>query len=136
MRWINQIIIVVFLCGLLTGNLFTVQGSDKEDARIVMESYFEALKGGDAQTILSILTDPLLSTKRDLLENNTSYPSYLITYYENSTMVIKGIDYPKENMSIVRTEILFAGDIHSIKSKFILKYANGAWTIAQEYSEP
>jgi hypothetical protein len=135
MRWINTIIITIFLFGLLAGNLFAIHSSDEENARIVMESYFSALKSGDTQKILSILTDPLLSTKRDLLEKNTHYSSYLINYYENASMVIKEIIFPKENMSIITTEILFAGDIHSIKSKFILKYESGTWKIAQEISE-
>ena len=136
MRRIRYIIIIVLVSGFLIGNLPIAHASDQNDARIVMESYFEALKSGDVKTILTMLIDPLLSANRGLLENNTAYPAYLKKYYENASMVIKEINYPKENMQIVKTEVLFTGDIHSIKSQFILKYADGAWKISEEMNEP
>ena len=135
MRWIRYIIIVL-VCGILISNLPIIHASDQNDTRIVIGSYFEALKNGDVQTILNMLTDPLLGAKRGLLENNTAYPAYLKNYYENATMVIKEINYPKENMQIVKTEIIFTGDIHSMKSQFILKNVDGAWKISQEMNEP
>jgi hypothetical protein len=80
---------------------FSLHGAFYADAKepgveSVVEDYFEYLRAGDTTGMLSLITDPLLSERRELLENNAAYPKFLRDMYKNSYMKITNITNIKE----------------------------------------
>lgn len=130
----------LFFC-ICTGFLFStsiVLGDDFQDEphRTIL-SYFNALKNGDVQTLKTLLTDPLLSNRRLLLEQNTAYPEHLRNYYQDAGMLITEVNLTDDsNIQIVTANISFEGDEHELIIQFLMKNTDEGWKIAEEESLP
>lgn len=122
--------ILIFL--ILLGFLPTVYAGEEDDALNLMASYFEALKSGQVKKLAAMLTDPMLDSKRMLLEQNPAYPAYLKKYYKDATMRVIDISRTETDRQTVTAEIFFPNDDRPLKSRFILKHTAAGWKIADE----
>ncbi|MGD9211676.1 MAG: hypothetical protein PVI90_12900 [Desulfobacteraceae bacterium] len=104
----------------------------KEDVNQFMTTYFQALKGGDVATLLDMLTEPVLETRRVLLEKNTAYPDHLREYYQNANFTIISIDSSKTDIIKVDVEYRFGEDVNSTRSRFFLRNEAGQFKIYNE----
>jgi hypothetical protein len=104
------------------------------DAETSVETYFDYLKDGDTEGILILLTDPLLSERKRLLENNSEYPEFLRKTYQGASMEVKNSENVDKDKRVVDVEIHFA-DGSSLQTKFLLKMVDGSWKIAEEIPE-
>lgn len=105
------------------------------DAEMSVETYFDYLKNGDTEGILNILTDPLLSERRTLLENNTDYPEFLRKTYEGANLEIRNVERVDKDIRMVEVEIHLGSDGSSLKTKFLVKKVNDSWKISEEITE-
>jgi hypothetical protein len=122
---------ILLLLILVNFSPFVHAGSE-EDTLGFMASYFDALKNGDVGSLLNMLIDPLLKSKRMLLEHNTAYPAYLRNYYRGATMQVTAIEWKGIDMQMVIAEISFLNDDHALRCQFILRHTINGWKIAQE----
>ena len=127
--------------GICIGFLFStsiVRGDDLQDEpHGTILSYFNALKNGDVQTLKTLLTDPLLSNRRILLEQNTAYPAHLRNYYQDAGMSITEVNLTDDsNLQIVTATISFEGDEHELIIQFLMKNTDEGWKISEEESIP
>ncbi len=125
---------------LLVITLFPIQGiSDVEakeaEVEAVVEGYFEYLKAGDTAGVLSLIADPLLSERRELLEKNTAYAEFLRDMYKNSYMKITNIKNIKGNKKAADVEIYLNEEETPIKTRLILQIINGSWKISNEVND-
>ena len=109
--------------------------ADKGEVGAVVESYYRYLRVGDTAGILSLLTEPLLSEKRELLEKNTAYPQFLREMYQSSYMEITKIKKVKGNKRAVDVEIYLDEVGMPLKTRFILQIVNGSWKISDEVND-
>jgi hypothetical protein len=108
--------------------------SNPQDA---LDAYFHALKEGDVQKLISLLADPLLGEKKEILGEDKTYPDFLRTYYQDATMVVNHTTFKKDhNISILTTEIYFKGDVNPMKIDFYLKWTDKGWKISEELAMP
>ncbi len=108
---------------------------DPEDVGPFMRAYFQALSGGDVNTLIQMLGEPLLNHRRILLEKNTAYPDHLRSYYQDVRFVIRAITSTKPAEYIVSAEFIFPSDGQSILLKFFLERVEGQLNIVNEISD-
>jgi hypothetical protein len=130
----------LFFC-ICTGFLFSssiAQEDDfKDEATRIILSYFDGLKNGDVQSLKTLLTDPMLSSRRLLLEQNTAYPEHLRNYYQDSDMLLTDVSLTDDsNIQIVTANIFFEGDENNLTIQFLLKNTDEGWKISEEESIP
>jgi hypothetical protein len=113
------------------GNVPSVNAAG-DSIEITVQTYFDYLKSGDTEGILSCLTDPLLSERRSLLEKNTAYPDFLRDMYRSAYIVIKNVE---EDKGKIEAEIYLNEHDPPLRSRFILKRPSGAWLISEEINE-
>ena len=126
---ILMFLMVFFHCQMQT--LYAIE----EEGKILVQKYFENLKIGDTSAILNILTDPILSEKRDLLENNPAYSSFLQKIYANSHIEINNMAATESGKKSVNVAIYFNDQGPPQKARFILKLEDNVWKISEEMNE-
>lgn len=130
----------LILLALLFFTPFQLYGAMNTEAKegeeaAVVESYYGYLRAGDTAGILSLLTEPLLSERRELLEKNTAYPQFLREMYQSSYMEVTDIKKVKGNRRAVDVEIYLDEGQNPLKTRFILQIVNGSWKISNEVNQ-
>ena len=129
----------MFLALLLMASFTNYAAVDTEakepEVEAVVESYFEYLRAGDTAGILSLITDPLLSERRELLEKNSSYSEFLRDMYKNSYIQITNIKNIKGNKKAADVGIYLNEEEIPIKTRLILQIINGSWKISNEVND-
>lgn len=105
------------------------------DAEELMTAYFNALKTGDVNSILDMLADPLLSSRRLLLEKNTAYPAYLRDFYQKAAFQITAVTSTKPDYYNVSALLMFSDDPHQVTSEFLLKKTDAGLKIFNELKD-
>lgn len=113
----------------------SLQAQEEGEVELAVENYFEYLKRGDTQGVLNLLTDPLLSERRELLEGNTAYPEFLRERYENAYMEVKNTEKIKGNERAIDMEIYLGEQEPPLKTRFILRKKSGSWKISEEIND-
>ena len=130
---------VLFFISLLIMSLLLYDIVDSEakepEVEAVVESYFECLRSGDTTGILNLITDPLLSERRELLEKNTAYPQFLREMYNNYYMKIINIRKIKGDKRAADVEVYLNNGETPLKTRFILQNVNGSWKISDEVND-
>ena len=130
---------VLFFISLLIMSLLLYDIVDSEakepEVEAVVESYFECLRSGDTTGILNLITDPLLSERRELLEKNTAYPQFLREMYNNSYIKIINIRKIKGDKRAADVEVYLNNGETPLKTRFILQNVNGSWKISDEVND-
>lgn len=103
-----------------------------EEPGAVVETYFDALKSGDVQAVMTVITDPLLGSRKLLLEQNTAYPDYLRNYYRDAVLAIDRITSPADTVRTVDVSIAFPEDANPLTIKFVLTDTPAGWKISEE----
>lgn len=112
-----------------------LEAQETRAAKRATEELFGKLKIGDAESILNLLTGPLLEERRALLEKNADYKQFLRDWYRNAYVVTnEGESIDKETRSI-DVEIYFNNEEPPLQTRFILKQENGLWKIAEEATD-
>lgn len=131
-----------FLCFYIFQTFFShpgiVQGAElKNKPEDTMTAYFNALKNGDIQKLISLLDDPLLRDKRELFEEDDTYPDFLRNYYQDAFMVITESTLTDDNNNcILTTNIFFNSSGNPLVIQFFLKNTDHGWKITHESSIP
>jgi hypothetical protein len=134
---LRYLVLIAALAGFLPFFAAAHGGDFRNDPQSLMVTYFDALKSGDVDMVTTLLTDPILSSKRLLLEKNTAYPEYLRDYYKGSGMTVTDIGRADEgDTREVTVQILFEGDENPLLLRFLLKFTDEGWKIAEESSAP
>jgi hypothetical protein len=133
MKYLSLFLLFMISLSFFFYSALTLQAQERE-IELSIENYFEYLRRGDTESILSLLTDPLLSEKRELLEKNTEYPESLRETYENASMLIKSVKMIDTQRGVADVEIYFDGQASPLKIRFILKRKDGSWKISEEVS--
>jgi hypothetical protein len=130
-------VVLAVLVDFLSSNNVVYGDDFRDDPRGLMGVYFDALKNGDVETLITLLADPLLSSRRMLLEQNPAYPAYLRDYYKDSGMLVMGVRSTEDiHTQIVIAKISFEGDENPLLLQFLLKYTDEGWKIAEESGLP
>jgi hypothetical protein len=102
-----------------------------------MTAYFYALKEGDVQKLISLLTDPVLGEKRENFDEDPNYPDFLRNYYQDATMLITQTNFKNDhNICILTTEFFFEDGGNPMKIDFHLKMTDKGWKISEELTFP
>lgn len=128
----NGLLVVLMVLGLLRA----VDAGVTEDVRGLMTSYFEALRNGNVKELAAMLTDPMLESKRLILERNPAYPAHLKKYYKDAVLRVIDISQAEPDTQMVTAEIIFPNDNRPLKSRFTVKYKETGWKIAHESIAP
>lgn len=129
--------ILLIACSMVTFGIIAPTTGDCTDindseAERFMTDYFSALQSGDVETILTMLTDPLLSSRRLLLEKNTAYPAFLRKTYADATFDMDGILSPNQDVYIVDFKIFFSDATNPSRSEIYLKRGDSGLKIFNE----
>jgi hypothetical protein len=122
------LILLITVCAVGVGHCDT-----SEQDQLLM-SYIEYLKSGDTQGLLSLLGDPLLSRKRDQLESNPSYSSFLAKHYEHANFQVSAVNIVDAYTSKGVIEVAFPGSAKPLEIKLLLKRMDGLWKIVDEFN--
>ncbi len=103
---------------------------DTGEVESLVIEFFEYLKTGDTEAIISSLADPILSNSRRTLRN-PNYPYQLMQAYGGAEVVVKKTkiinDYTVRTFVKIRN-----GDGIVSKTSFLIKKINDRWKIADE----
>jgi hypothetical protein len=124
------LILLAFLCLNLFQypHLCAAQVNETE----LIETLFIHLQQGDTDAIVELFTEPLLSKKKELFENNRSYSNFLKQTYRDAILTISKIEILDDDRSVADIEIQFANEDPALKTRFVLKNLNGTWKISSE----
>ena len=104
-----------------------------DEAKRVLEQYFDYLKNGKTSEILNLITGPLLEKREALLKNNASYGSFLKNYYKNAYLVITSDVFTRNDLLALRASIYFnAHDKSDFIFSFVYEGSNGSLKIYSE----
>lgn len=117
---------------LITVFTFGVGHCDTSEQDQLLLSYIQYLKSGDTQGLLSILGDPLLNRKRDQLQSNPSYSSFLAKHYENANFQVLAVNSMDAYTSKGLIDVVFPGSAKPLEIKLLLKRNDGLWKIVDE----
>ncbi len=106
-------------------------GASEDELAAFVQTFFISLKAGDVEAILDHCADPLLTQKRDLLQNNRDYPEFLRQTYERATLVVNRINQVDDLESTADVEFHFP-EGPPLLVRFYLKQHDGVWKIASE----
>jgi hypothetical protein len=124
-------IILIFILLTIGFHCLNLHAFGSEEA-VTIESLFQYLKEGNTSAILNLFTDPVLTEKKELFENNRSYSNFLKNTYEGSISFINKIERLSDAKSAVDVEIHFREGGPPLKTRFILKKQEGVWKILSE----
>ena len=127
-------IILIFILLTICFHCLNLYAFESEEA-VPIESLFQYLKEGNTSDILNLFTDPILTEKKELFENNRSYSNFLKNTYEGSISFINKIERLSDTKSAVDVEIHFREGGPPLKTRFILKKQDGLWKISEEIME-
>ena len=122
-------VVVVLFLSVVPG--IGVQASER-DAAALIEDFFAALKAGNTGAILELCTDPILTQKRDLLENNRTYSKFLRDTYEKASMAINQVRWLSESEYAVDAVFTFPDGEPPLLVRFFVKNQAGVWKITSE----
>jgi hypothetical protein len=92
------------------------------------------MKIGNASGVLGMLTEPILSKKRAILEKK-SYSLFLKKTYGKANLIIDKIEVLGADKSSADVEIDFNDGGSHLRTKYILKKDNGIWKISDERTD-
>ena len=124
-------IILTFISFAFSLHSLNIHAFESEEV-VTIESLFRYLKEGNTSDILNLFTDPILTEKKELFENNRSYSNFLKNTYEGSISFINKIERLSDTKSAVDVEIHFREGGPPLKTRFILKKQEGVWKISSE----
>lgn len=124
-------IILIFILFMFSFNGLNLHAFENEEV-VPIEKLFLYLKEGNTTGILNLLTDPLLTEKKEIFENNQSYSNFMINTYEESSLSISKIEQLSDLKSAINVEIRFRRGGPPLKTRFILKKEEGVWKISEE----
>lgn len=133
-RYIYLSLLVVLIICSAAANIHAADVGEA-DVHQFMSAYFRALKDGDVNTLLNMLGEPLLDSRRILLEKNTAYPDHLRAYYRDADFAVRTITSPKAGVYAVTAEFIFEAGSNSAQSKFFLEQVNGQFKIYREVKD-
>ena len=103
---------------------------DTGEVESLVIDFFEYLKTGDTEGIISSLADPLVSDYGRTLRN-PNYPYQLMQAYGGADVVVKRTEIINDHT--VRTFVkIRKGDGSVSKASFLIKKINDRWKIADE----
>jgi hypothetical protein len=117
---------------LITVCTFGVGHCDTSEQDQLLLSYIQYLQNGDTQGLLSILGDPLMNRKKDQLQSNPSYSSFLAKHYENANFQVSAVKRVDAYTSKGGIDIVFPGSAKPLEIKLLLKRIDGLWKIVDE----
>jgi hypothetical protein len=103
---------------------------DTGEVESLVIEFFEYLKTGDTEAIISSLTDPILSNHRRTLRN-PNYPYQLMQAYGGAEVVVKKTKIINDYMVQIFVKIR-NGDGSVSKTSVLIKKINDRWKIADE----
>lgn len=111
--------------------LRTAEAGDRQDIESLIQTFFSGLSSGDTDTVLSCLTEPMLSLRKGSLLNNPNYPNLLRKFYKNSKIDIGGLKVIDDYTMVVSVTITKSNK-QARNTSFLCKKDNGLWKIADE----
>ena len=123
-------ILMLFLVSV--GALFLSDASLATDSnlRTTVGQYLNALKHGDVQSIMQILSEEQYQRREKLLKN-PRYAKFLKKYYKDCEFRIEDIRHLSENRVEVDIEI-FSGEQMSSATTLTFKTQNGEWKLVHD----
>ncbi len=118
-KW-HLILFAIVLVGMNSATSLAAE-SGIGAAEQLMTDYFQALKNGEVQTLLNMLADPLLGSRKILLTQNSAYPDYLRNYYKKAHFEITSVTSTSPDLFRVTAEFEFGDDTNPVKSIFLLR---------------
>ncbi len=118
-KW-RFILLAMVLMGM-TPAAVSAADSEIDAAQQLMTDYFQALKNGEVQTLLNMLADPLLGSRKTLLTQNSAYPDYLRDYYKDARFEITSVTSTTADLYRVTAEFVFDDHGRPAKSIFLLR---------------
>jgi len=100
-----------------------------------LRSFGGHLRSGNIRVILNMLTEPLLSEQKRLLETNPEYPQWLSNFYKNASLQIVGVKRVDAQQAIIDIAIDRKNNEPLSKTRLILKLEGGKWKISEEVSD-
>lgn len=117
---------------LITVCTFGIGLCDTAEQDQLLSSYTQYLKSGDTQGLLSILGDPLLNRRKDQLQSNPSYSSFLVKHYDNANFQVTAIESLDAYTGKGVIDVVFPDSVKPLEIKLLLKRIDGVWKIVDE----
>ena len=95
--------------------------------------FFNASRNGDVEQMRELISGSYYNRRKAVLENNESYPAFLVDHFLGSTTTIAELTIDHKNQVAVVTATTRFPDKTINTSRLILKKGdNGAWKIVDE----
>lgn len=124
-----SIIILPYIQPILT----TAEAGDRQDIELLMQTFFDSLSSGDTDGILSCLTEPMLSQRKELLLYNPNYPNLLRKVYQHVKIDFGELKVIDDNTVSIAVKITKSNN-NIRNTTFICTKVSGSWKISQEIS--
>ena len=123
--------------GLVVMMIFTLIGADtlysmeNQDPAQVFIEYYNALKKGDVDKMMSHLAGNSFLRYKDVLEKDPNYSDFLKSYYDGSTLHISDT-VVKDSDAMVEVQIQFSNGNKSISKFHLQKFEGDIWRITDQ----
>lgn len=125
--------VIIIICCLCFSLVQTQVIHASENAQIeLIENLLEYLKRGNTYAVLKLFTEPILTEKKEQLENNRAYAKFARKIYADATLVIRNIVSVSATESEVDVEFLSPNGKRLSETRFILVLEEGLWKISSE----
>ncbi len=95
--------------------------------------FYNATRNGDVEQMRELISGSYYNKRKAVLENNDSYPAFLIDNFQGSTTNIEASNIDDKNQVAVVTVTTRFPDQSISTSRLVLKKdGNGAWKIVDE----
>jgi len=131
---VNKYIISLFSTFLICASLYTtLANAEQSGPDNTVLQFFDASRNGDVVQMRELIAGSYYNRRKALLENNDSYPAFLVSHYQGTTTSIETSDIDQKNqVAVVTVKTLFP-DQSINTSRLILKIdSSGAWKIVDE----
>ena len=120
------LIAAFFLC-------FSLANAEQNGPDNTALQFFDASRNGDVEQMRELISGSYYNRRKAVLENNDSYPAFLVEHFQGSTTSIETSDIDQKNQVAVVTVKTRFPDQSINTSRLILKIdSNGAWKIVDE----
>lgn len=125
------VVLAILILPYTQPTLRMAAAGDREDVKLLVTTFFDYLKSGDTNGILTCLTEPMLSERKELLIENPNYSGFLKKIYQHRRIVLRELKVIDDYTMVVSVEIT-KSDNQVRNTSFLCRKDNGLWKISEE----
>ena len=124
-----------YILSLIAGFLFCISlaHAEQNGPDNTVLQFFDASRNGDVAQMRELVSGSYYNRRKAILENNDSYPAFLIDHFHDSTTNIEeSIIDDKNQIAVVTVTTHFPNQSINTSRLILKKDSNGSWKIIDE----